>query len=389
MAPDRDNPPRPPEDASGALRNEPEEIRALFRGVEVYPGLSAEDFREMAKFKESPNLCGLPAHSIRRPLRGEKIREFSSPVRDLTRHKAGDPIGNLRSLFSEEPSLLLRGRLAEGSARPFCLTALVPQSHAHLAQGIDALFWPAGPVEAESFPSDLHLILWPNSAEQLILHLPASKLLISLGTDDPRAALIVVVEAAHRLWSERTRERTERETLGERIPPGWEEMRILPGGSFALHTESEGGSLVFLSETVPDGWAGALQRNFDPLMGRDARESLLAGAEPWVAEGGGLAIPFWRNPPLPASLLASVPCWRDAALHPDALPFGVKIGDRGEVELEASRDDAFVIVPRARIPQPFVCDSSPTRIRRVVTYRYAKQEAMERWARGFPAPEIL
>lgn len=372
--------------AARVLAAEPEAIRALFLGSEVYDGLGQHDFREMAKFWEAPNIHGLPMHPISRPVGGELIQEFPGTLAEFMAAHPTSPLKRLRRLIERESVLAVRGTLAAGCSRPFRVTALVPQTWAHVAQGFDAVFYPPDPAPE---PSDLTIIQIPDTSEdgrrafQLTIHFPGSRLALALGTDDLRPALLVAMEAANRLYTERTRRINE--AGGEKKP---EEIRLLPGGSFVLRRGDSGATLVFSGESVPVNWERSLVETIPAIAQAAPAAVALAGAEPWVAEGGGFVCPLWRNAPFPAAALAEAG-WSEAALDPDALPFGVEPDARGEAKLDSSEEGAFVVAPRARIPAPLASAAERTKIAEVLTHRNAREEAKELWARGFPPAKVI
>ncbi|MCH8332427.1 hypothetical protein IIC65_00690 [Candidatus Sumerlaeota bacterium] len=125
------------------------------------------------------------------------------------------------------------------------------------------------------------------------------------------------------------------------------------------------------------------------LAGHAPEEVVLAGGEPWVAEAGGWVSPLWFNPILSARLLASPAGWTRAALHPDAHPFGVRIAATGEIDLAGSAEDAFVIVARLRLPEPFPSRPVRRKVQRILAAEGAKREAIELGAMGFPVAEFI
>jgi hypothetical protein len=362
---------------------EPEPIKALMRGVEVYAGLAGEDLREMAKFTEQTNVLGLPIHPIARAASGDAVREFFGPLADLP----GGMIKHLRAALNEQPMLAVRGFLAGGSRRPFAVLALFPQSHAELAQGWRQLLWP-GPDHDQPLETHLILLFLPDFERPLMLSIPESKLAVIVGTDDLRGAMLMSIELAHRYWTPQAMQESEAEAP---LP----EVFILPGGSFLVDSQSaavnEMGpqTLVFSGESVPVGWEEQTPKAIPALAGRPSVEVTLAGAEPWVAQSGGWVCPLWFNPPLPAELLAEAPAWREAALHPAAVPFGVRVSEAGEVELRAGEEPGFVIVPRIVVPYPFAGSAAPAKVARVLRHSRAREAAMALWAVGFPAAEQM
>jgi len=370
------------------LNSERPALRRLFEGLEIYPNLAGEDMREMAKFTEETNILGLPVHPIAQPVRDLPAAEFPGALADLPVEHAGGAIRAFRTLFSSEASILVRGNLAGATERPFRLSVIMPQSSAHLAHGLERMLWPiTQETESarETWTSDFALILWPDYDDQVVLHLPAEGIGLVLGTDDLRAGLIMVVEAAHRIWGER---RAQHEAAPKVEGEKWEDIQILPGGCFPL-IGSDDAELVFAGDSIPDEWEKWLVQKIPTLAVREPIECLLAGAEPWIAEGGGWISPFWRNAPLPAQMLAQSPDWTHAAEHPDALPFGVHINAQGEMKLNESNDDAFVIVPREAVALPHINTLERFRIAKIWTHKSVKSDATKLWAIGFPKAEII
>lgn len=367
------------------LSAEPEALKALFRGVEIYGGLSGADLREMGKFTEIPNVWGLPVHAIDKPPRGEAVREFGGPLADLP----GGMIRHLRAALHEQPLVAVRGSLAGGCKRPFRALGLVPQSHAHLAQGLQAALWPDR--SPESAPADLVLVYWPDFDRQLMLSVPASKLALILGTDDLRGGFLVALELANRVWMPPPPIAEQ----GQEAEPALPEIQILPGGCFPADTQGRSPensgpqTLIFTGESIPVGWDEEVPKQIPALEGRPAVEIALGGAEPWIAQSGGMVCPLWYNPPLPAILLRESPAWTEAALHPAALPFGIEVRASGEVDLRESDELAFVVVPRRAIPFPFANSAAPVKVRRLLRHSRAREQAMLLWANGFPSPEAI
>jgi len=367
-------------------------IRSILEGVELYPNLDGEDFREMAKFEEQTNVFGLPVHPIRRPVGDLSVREFVGKFEDLPDANPLGPVASLRELLSSGPNLLIRGVIAAGCARPFRVMVVVPQSEAHLAHGFANLLWPCEPLSEEA--SDLVLVQVPFVADRFLLHVPVSKLALVAGTDDLRPSLLMIMEAAHRLWLERTVNHESLKAAQHAARPKdfdrWEEIRLLPGGCFPFQTQTAPGlSLVFTGESIPDEWERIVSDRVEDLRDAGAKEVFLASSEPWVAEGGSWICPLWRNPPLSARELAAAPRWAEAALHPDAVPFGTNVNHKGGIDLELGTEDAFVIVPRSQLPRPFLNSAKRAKVAKLLTHRFAKDDAMELWARGFPAPEVI
>jgi hypothetical protein len=363
----------------------PGPIRALLERTEVYDRLEAVDLREMAKFGELTNVRGLPMHRIDRPPDPAGLLEAEGGVERLP-HRV---FRELQNAISAEPQILLRGRLGGSLPTSYPVAVLMPRSAAHVAQAWEAVLWRGGAPEEGS--AGLIVIQMPGFSESALLGLPEEGLALMLGTDDPRPGMLVALEWAHRRWAARN----ELIKL-KRLPAGSEPMEVLPGGSFVFEGgekegagEARGGTLVFAGESIPISWEATLMEEAAGLEGIEAAELLLAGAEPWCAAGGGLAGPFWRNPVLPWSLLKGCERWRAAAMHPDALPFGLCVDSRGEIDDGGSSEQAFVIAPRGALPPPFAATVGPYRPQTHYTHRAMKPDAMKLWAMGFPTPEVL
>jgi hypothetical protein len=365
--------------------SQPESFDDLLRGAPVHGPHDADDLREMAKFTERPNALGLPVHAIERPPRSA-AQEAAGGL-DLLPRKTLRAIGEMMRV---RPSLCVRGRMAGPCPRPFRLRAVVSQSHAHLAQAMQAMLWPE---PDEGAPADLSLLVLPEMRAAAPLWLTGARTAFVLGCDDARVGLLLAAEAAARLWREETGGKDQAR------------IEILPGGSYPV-IQSEASSrgegsdegskeaerdaaLVYCNESISEAWEAAVAGSVEGLAGRSPEDLRPAGGEPWVAWEGGRLCPLWRRPVLGARDLAAAPAWREAALHPDALPFGVQVNERGEIDLAASGEDAFVVIERSAAPAPFARTPEVLRVRRLVTYRFAKPEAMKLWAKGFPAPEVV
>ncbi|MBI1783548.1 hypothetical protein HYR69_00255 [Candidatus Sumerlaeota bacterium] len=359
----------------------PRLLSHLAEKLEIYSALNASDFREMAKFSEVTNILGLPIHAIAEPIGETRIQEFPGAMEELPVSHAGGASGTMIEACARDPLLLIHGNLALHCGSPFRVCAAVPQSAAHLAHGFHEMVWPAGGATS---PARFFLVQIPSISDPFIIHFPTEDTALVWGTDDLRAGLMIMIEAAHRAWLQSG---TDGAAGGAQTR---ETIQLLPGGSFLLSDPEspEGGAiLVYSGESVPDEWERALVEKIPNLLGIHPDECALAGAEPLVAEGGGWVSPFWRNPPLPAAMVARTR-WLQAASHPDALPFGVPVNPAGEPEFAAD-ENAFVIIPRAAIPDPFVRAQARTRISRLLTHKHSKNEAMKLWAHGFPIPELV
>lgn len=372
-------------------------LPALFRGVEIYDRFDDEDLRETSKFSETTNVLGIAIHPIGRPTGDASILEIRGRL-DAIPVTSGDAKEMLRGLIVGRPWILARGLLAAGCSRPARIAGLFPYDRAELAAAFRAA---TTPDPAAAGPADLYVVQIPHAPDRLIAHMPDIRLALALGTDDPRAALPIAIEAANRLWRERTARNLEGGGSHDRDPRGakWEEIRLLAGGCFAANSPalpaSSGSSavpsptLIFTSETAPNAWEESLA-SLDILAaaGVSTSDVLVAQAEPWVAEGGGVVCPLFRNPPLAARILAGSARWRAAAEAPGALGFGLPVDSRGRVRIEDAPEDACVVVPREAVPAPFAASAAPARVGRVVAHGIAKNEARELWARGFPAATI-
>lgn len=362
----------------------PEGARNLLGSVEVYPSLDATDFREMSKFAEITNVHGLPVHPISRPPDPDGLLESSGRLEDLPTAV----FVKLRETLRSCPQILLRGAFAAEMRHPFPVAALFPRDAAHLARAWDALLWRDAP--AASPEASLTLIHLPDFEEPILLSLPDEGVALLLGTDDPRPGLFVAIEWANRHW----KARNELIQL-KRLPPGTEPSVVLAGGSFvfedrpATEEATPAPTLIFPGESIPVSWEDTLRESLDTLAALTVEDLLLAESEPWCGEGGGRAAPFWRNPILPTPLVRASQRWREAALHPEALPFGLVITASGEIDWNATPDDAFVIAARSAAPDPFPRSASGQRPVKHYTHRAMKPEAMELWAMGFPSPEVL
>ncbi|GEM_PF-2801483 len=356
----------------------PPAVADLLDGLQIYTGLSTEDLREMGKFRELPNISGLPVHPLRHPLAIEtELRESTRPVAELPR----DFLKALRAQLGREPVLKVEGLAAGASANPTRVTAFFPQREAHLGYGLVSILSRA-PLEGQEPVGEQ--VVWlqcPEDEEQLLLTVPAGNLLILLGTDDLRPGLLATLELTHRRWGSAA---TPDEPAASGRP------RLLAGGSFPFNDAGGGPALVFSGASTPDRWERHLAERVPALRDVEPAALALAGAEPWVAEPGGWLSPFWANPPLPAGGLGASAAWRERALAPEAVPFGVEIGPDGGIDLGREGDEAgFVVVPRQAAPPPLATAADRIQPRHVLTHRHAREEAMALWAIGFPPPEMV
>lgn len=377
--------PRPanPSPSDAPISGFPVALQRLLARTEIYPGLEAVDFREMAKFGEATNIWGLPLHPLRRPPDPDGLLESEGGIDDLP----AELLGALRRELATQPHLLVRGRLAGSMAQALEVSAIFPRSAAQLAQAWDALLW-RGPEGADDSPPGLTILQLPEFPEPALLSLPEEGVALILGTDDPRPGLVVALEWVNRRW----RAREELMKL-KRLPATEQPLKLLAGGSFLFGGGAAAGadrwSLVYPGDSVPISWERTLLELLPELKGCTEADLLVAGAEPWCGQGRGLAGPFCRHPLLPAALLRDSERWRKAALDPDALPFGLTLTPGGDVDWGATPEDAFVVIPRHAVPAPFPAEAGPLRPAAHFTHRSAKPEAMELWAMGFPSPEVL
>lgn len=373
-------------EAKDIVPNLPEALTALLGHAGILGALGPEDLREMSKFGERANVHGLPLHDLSRPPDRDGLLESSGAAVDLPT----SVYIQIREALRAQPQILLRGAFAGEMRHRFAVAALFPQDHAGMAQVWNALMW-RGPQFEEQTPA-LTVLHLPDFPQPILLSLPDEGLALILGTDDPRPGLFVALEWANRHWNARNELIRLRQ-----LQEGNEPSVMLPGGSFLFepgvrangddHPPTQ--ALVFPGESVPVSWESTLRETLPTLAACDEADLLLAGAEPWCAEGGGRTSPFWRNPFLPVSLLRHSPPWRAAALHPDGFPMGLSLDAAGRIDWAASQDDAFVVVPRAASPPPFVASLGPFLPSTHYTHRAMKPEAMKLWAMGFPAPEVL
>ncbi len=372
--------------SESAIAGLPETVRAMLAPAEVYPSLDAVALREMSKFSETTNVHGLPLHPLALPPDPDGLLESSGCLEDLPT----SVFVQLRERLRARPQILLRGAFAGTMTQSFPVAALFSQDDAQIAQAWDALMWREDPVNAtEPALTVIHLSDFP---QPILLSLPDQNVALVLGTDDPRPGLFIALEWANRRWNARNaRIKLKQGELGE------EPSVILDGGSLIFNEppESAGGdaqpttTLVYPGESIPVSWEEILQESLPTLAELSEADLMIAGAEPFCAEGGGRLAPFWRNPILPSSLIPHSERWQEAALSPGALPFGLAVSPDGNIDWEATSEDAFVIAPRDRTPRPFLPTSMPQIPSRHYTHRAVKPEAMELWALGLPSPEVL
>jgi hypothetical protein len=364
----------------------PEAVRSMLGPVEVYPFLDAVALREMSKFSEITNVHGLALHPISLPPDPDGLLESSGCLEDLPTAV----FVQLREAIRTRPQILLRGTFAGTMAHPFPVAALFCQDDAAIAQAWDALLWREEPeTPAEPALTFIHCSKFP---QPILLSLPDEGVALILGTDDPRPGLFVALEWANRHWGARN----ELIKL-KKLEAGSEPSVILDGGSFVFRDPPQSGpgaaesstTLVYPGESIPISWEEILRESLPELTDVGEADLLLAGAEPWCAEGGGRLAPFWKNPVLPAPLLLHAERWQTAALAPGALPFGLAVSSGGQIDWQASSEEGFVIAPRSMTPAPFVNSAVPRRPSRHYTHRAMKPEAMELWALGLPSPEVL
>jgi len=330
----------------------PPPLGRLLTGKQLYAHLGETDLREMAKFTEIPNIEGLAAHAIAR----------RAPVEALTLAAARQERGlseraerALERRLAEEPTLLMRGRLAGASASPIAVQVLIPQGQAHLAAALRRMLWP---LEEDSVaprgetPVHYTLFCWPEplcerGGRLVLARLVAQRVEegigFALGYDDPCLLAAMLAGAARRRWS------------GEASG-----MRLIESGEGLARMRIDGEGLAFFQVLAP----GA------PLSANDRAASL----EPLCIDPERRLSPLWRHPLLPAEALAGSPPWRRAALAVGALPLGVPIDNEGIFTLfsatpwaeafeptEASELDpvllgraGWIVVPREAIPAPYL-----------------------------------
>jgi len=330
-----------------ALAGLPEGARSLLGSVEVYAALDAVDLREMSKFSERTNVWGLPVHPILSPPDPDGLLESSGWLEDLPTAV----FVKLRETLRAQPQILLRGEFAGTMSHTFPVAATFPQDAAHIARVWNELLWRGEEPTTEPALTVVHL---PDFEEPILLSLPDEGVALILGTDDLRPGLFVALEWANRHWNARN----ELIQL-KKLPREAEPQVILAGGSYVFEDRPiEEGSppaptLIYPGESIPVSWEEIVRESLSALGGLKAEDLLLAEAEPWCAGGGGHAAPFWRNPMLPAPLLELSAKWRESALHPDAVPFGLTVDEAGDIDWNATPEEAFVVAPRSAVPPPF------------------------------------
>ena len=326
-------------------------IGELLAGRQILDGLGEDDLREMSKLREAPNIEGLSAHRVERPMaRGfDPARPGVGQGPRAIARRPELPIGIYRVLMNRigaESFVIVRGWAAGASARPMAVQVVWPQSQAHLAAGMRRMLWTAED-QTLADPQDgeiaYTLLVWPEPLlhssgrvmlEGLIGHWPADRAGIVIGCDDPRLAAELILDAGRRYWSE----------------PAGEEFEISQGQRWAGIENEEGEERV---RRLP------AQNPADRV----------AAAEPLLIEPGGAVSPVWSDPLLPATMLHAEP-WRQAALNPWSLPFGVEVDAEGRFspldnpqggtrddELEQESAGCFV-VPRRAVPHPYLNQAS-------------------------------
>lgn len=345
-------------------------------------GPDATDLREMSKFTEAPNVLGLPVHAISRPV--------TAPVMFDALELPAEIENRLTEKFRVEPSVCVYGTLAAGCARPIRVAVITSQRGAHLAAFFQAVLFPDDPAAAEdpgatpTAPLDLCVVIAedvPDPALAVLL-MPGRGLVLALGTDEPRAPLFAVMEAANRIWTERNRLIRAKDPSLE----GAEEVRLLPGGSFVF-AEGEGRTLFLAGETLPHDHPAGLRERVAALGDVPAVVIDAAGAQPLVAGGGGVVAPLLRSVLLPASVAEADPVILAAASEPGSLPFGVGVDATGRLSVAESAEGLFVVPPGR--PASGLLSAAlrrPVRPDRLVCLANTRTEAMELWALGFPSP---
>lgn len=185
----------------------PPRIEALV-GTLALPGhFTADDLREMAKFREIPNVHGVQAYAVERPWEGagEAVRTGTLP----------EPFERaLVHLLEATPLVLVQGRLLPHLREPMTVQAIVPQAYAHLATMLRRLLHPwATPDDAAPEPAVFSLLVWPEplrargGSELTKSWLGAwegdrdgRSEAIVIGHDDPALLMRLIAEAAGR-WA--------------------------------------------------------------------------------------------------------------------------------------------------------------------------------------------
>lgn len=326
-------------------------IGELLAGRQILDRLGEDDLREMSKLREAPNIEGLAAHRVERPM---------SPGFDPARPGGGQapraiarrpelPIGVFRVLLNRigaESFVIVRGWAAGASARPMAVQVVWPQPQAHLAAGLRRMLWTAQD-QSSADPQDggiaYTLLVWPQPLlrrsgqvmlDAFIGHWPADRAGFVIGCDDPRLSAELILDAGHRYWA----------------GPAGNEFEISQGRHWAKIEHAEGEERVRL---VP------AQNPADRA----------AAAEPLLIEPDGAISPVWSDPLLPETLLRAEP-WRQAALDPWSRPFGVEVDAEGRfprlhdpqagARSGERKQEALgcIVVPRRAVPHPYLNQAS-------------------------------
>ena len=320
----------------------PDLLAVLLAGQSIQAGLSDEDLREMAKFTELPNVEGLAAHGVARPMPpgyDPGAEGWShGPVAVARRPEL--PMGVAKVLYARMrtgASVMVCGWVAGASAAPVAVQAIFPQAQAHLAAGLQRMLHPfqQDPTGERAYYT---LLVWPEPLlrrngrimiESLIGHWPADGVGLVIGFDDPYLMAELILDAARRQWT----------TLG----------------SVGLN--------VIQGERWPQV-KGEGDQELVELQPVRSPDDVAAAKEPFVIENDEWISPVWRDPMLPAHYLVSS-VWREAALNPRALPFGVEVDAAGRLplfharsedslEVQGRTEKGVVIVPREALPPPYL-----------------------------------
>jgi hypothetical protein len=192
----------------------------------AYFGL--DDLREMAKFREIPNVHGLAAYPIEQPAPagfdpadpahsqpggapGSNNPGALAPIPELPAGVAKPLAGRLAA----EPLVMVQGALLRERPAPLRIQAIVPQSHAHLAAALQRLLY-SWPEASAPQPADYSMLFWPpplrtrrgeSLLETFVGHWPASPTVgaegtgLVIGCDDPGLLVRLLTDAAHRATS--------------------------------------------------------------------------------------------------------------------------------------------------------------------------------------------
>ncbi|MCL5271685.1 MAG: hypothetical protein M1457_14280, partial [bacterium] len=299
----------------------------LLADAELLADPAPVDLREMSKFDELPNVAGLAAHRLESPcpggdasvaeplnmsldrLVGHAAEAAASPEPDLP----AEARKLLTRAFRREPNLVIDGRLpaGRGAGAPDAvaigvgagvwLRAIFPQSHAWLAAAVQRLLGCAADFAGDAAPGPLYTLLmhpaplpdmrggaapdrfvghWPARVDAATDAEPGCGFGLVTGFDDPRLAAWLLLDAARRHWSAPPRPR------------------------------------LVMAETI-----SGLSEPHVAGAGRGERDA--AGPK------GDATTALWRDPLLPAPVLASRSGWRRAALSVGSLALGVPVDENG------------------------------------------------------------